>query len=120
MLNTSAENLVLRAGLAFAFLFPPINALYDPISWIGYFPAFMHGLLPDMLMLHIFGIIEVTIALWILSGKHIFIPCALATVMLLAIVAFNLQDFQVLFRDVAIASIALSLALGARKEKQST
>ena len=120
MWNFPLENLVLRAGLAFAFLFPPINAVFDPISWIGYFPAFLHGFLPDILMLHVFGIIEVGIALWILSGKNIFIPCMLATVMLLAIVAFNTQDFQVLFRDVAIASIALSLALGARNTKHST
>lgn len=118
MLTSSLPTVVLRSGLALAFLFPPINALYDPISWIGYFPGFMHGLLPDMILLHTFGIIEVAIALWILSGKHIFIPCTLAAVMLLAIVAFNFQDFQVLFRDVSIASIAISLALSARKAEQ--
>jgi uncharacterized membrane protein YphA (DoxX/SURF4 family) len=108
--NTIAD-WVLRIGVAFAFLYPPFNALGDPNSWIGYFPSFVHGIVPDMLLLHAFGIIEVVLALWILSGKYIFWPAAIATVMLVVIVAFNLPGFQVLFRDLTIAAAALALAL---------
>ncbi len=102
---------LVRLGVAFAFLFPPANALLDPYSWVGYFPPFVHGWLPDMVMLHAFGLVEVVIGLWILSGRRIFIPSVAAVVMLLAIVAFNLGDFQILFRDVSIALAALALAI---------
>jgi uncharacterized membrane protein YphA (DoxX/SURF4 family) len=99
-------------GAAFAFLYPPIAALLgDPYSWIGYFPAFTRGYVDEMLMLHLFGAIEVIIGLWILSGVRIFIPSVLATLMLVAIVMFNLNQFDILFRDLSIASLTLSLAI---------
>jgi hypothetical protein len=109
-------NLVLRAGLAFAFLYPPLDALADPSAWIGYFPPFMRltaqaGGISDLVLLHSFGAIEIIIALWILSGRKIFWPAAAAFAMLIAIVLFGLPDFQILFRDLSIASIALALCV---------
>ncbi len=103
-------DLLLRLAVAFAFLYPPINAWGDPNAWIGYFPQFMSGILPDETLLHVFGGIEILLALWILSGWKIVWPCVGAAVMLLAIVGFNMSEFQVLFRDVSIALAALALA----------
>lgn len=105
--------LLLRIGVAFAFLYPPINALSNPDSWIGYFPKFVHGLVPDLVLLHGFGLIEVVIALWILSGKKIFWPSLAASVMITTIVLMNLNNFEVLFRDLSIAVMALALAIDA-------
>ncbi|MDB5238103.1 MAG: hypothetical protein JWM46_373 [Candidatus Kaiserbacteria bacterium] len=102
--------LILRIGVAFAFLYPPISALYDPYSWLGYFPAFMHGYVPDMVLLHGFGILEVVIALWILSGRRVQYPSVLAALILLAIVIFDFSNFEVVFRDLSIAAGALALA----------
>lgn len=110
-MNRDWANLVLRTGLAFAFLYPPINALSDPNAWIGYFPHFLRGIVPDMVLLHSFGLVEVVIALWILSGRNIFWPSAVASLMLLAIVAMDFSEFQVVFRDLSIASIAVALAI---------
>ncbi|MFI5260495.1 MAG: hypothetical protein ACHQU0_01735 [Candidatus Paceibacteria bacterium] len=102
----------LRVGAAFAFLYPPIKAISDPISWIGYFPRFITSLPVDpLILLHGFGIIEVILALWVLSGKHIRIPAVLMTLMLLGIVGFNLGDMDLLFRDISIACMTLALAL---------
>lgn len=106
-----AARVVLRFGLAFAFLYPPLNALADPYAWIGYFPALVKGYVPDLLLLHAFGVAEGIIALWILSGWKIFWSSLIAVGMLLAIVAFNLNNFQVLFRDVSLAAMALALAM---------
>lgn len=102
---------VLRLGLAFAFLYPPLNALGDPNSWIGYFPQFTRGVVEDITLLHAFGVVEVIIALWILWGKYIFYPAAAAFAMLVGIVVFNPAEFQVVFRDLSIAAIALYLAI---------
>jgi hypothetical protein len=105
-------NLILRIGVAFAFLYPPFAALRDPLSWLAYFPPFLlHLGLPDMLLLHGFGLVEVVIALWVLWGKHIQYPAALATLMLLSIVYFNAGQFDVVFRDLSIACMSASLGL---------
>lgn len=36
-MNTArAVNLLLRIGVAFAFIFAALNALFNPYAWIGY------------------------------------------------------------------------------------
>lgn len=111
MSREAIADLVLRIGLAFAFLYPPINALVDSNAWIGYFPQFTRGIVDDALLLHAFGVVEVVIALWVLWGKYIFYPAAAALLMLVGIVVFNLSEFQVTFRDLSIAAIALYLCV---------
>ncbi|HEV7448994.1 MAG TPA: DoxX family membrane protein [Candidatus Paceibacterota bacterium] len=111
---TNAANLVLRIGVALAFLYPPVDALSNPDSWVGYFPQFvLNSGVPSQVLLHGFGIIEVVLALWILSGWRVMWPALLATLMLVGIVAFNLSQFEILFRDVSIAAGALALAVDA-------
>ncbi len=102
---------ILRASVAFAFAFPAIDAFWNPDSWFGYFPHFLRGFVPDMVLLHSFGTLELAIAVWILSGRSIFWPSALASVMLVAIVVFDNYQFEILFRDLAIAGAAAALAL---------
>ncbi len=108
---------LVRLGVAFSFLYPPIAAYFDPYSWIGYFPSFMKGFLPDELLLHSFGILEIIIGLWILSGIRIFIPSAIAAIMLFLIVLFNWPQLDVLFRDISIALAAVALAVMSFKEE---
>jgi uncharacterized membrane protein YphA (DoxX/SURF4 family) len=71
----------------------------------------MRGIVPDEVLLHSFGAIEVIIALWILSGWKVFYPAVIAGLMLLGIVAFNIPQFPIVFRDLSIAAMALALAL---------
>ena len=112
-------DLLLRLGVAFSFLFPPINAFIYPHDWVGYFPVFLRDLVvPEMVLLHVFGAVEIVIGLWILSGKRIFVPSLVATATLLGIVLVNIGDFQVLFRDLSIATAALALAVLNRPKKQ--
>lgn len=108
----SLTEMLLRVGVAIAFLYPPINAIFDPYAWIGYFPPFMLSIAGahDVLLLHLFGIVEVAIALWILLARNIRIPSIIATLLLVAIVAANLKQFPILFRDLSIALMAATLA----------
>ena len=112
MSNESKTHLVLRLGLAFAFLYPPFAAILDPVGWGAYFPHFLlvSGI-PTAILLHGFGIIEAVLAVWILSGWNIKIPATLCAILLILIVVSNLSNFDVVFRDVSIAAIALALML---------
>ena len=104
---------ILRAALAFAFLYPPISAWSDPFSWLGYVPAFAYVLWPwsHLVLLHLFGVAEIVLALWVLSGWRIALPSALACFLLLFIVVTNPGQFEILFRDLSIAAIAFVLAV---------
>ena len=111
MSREKLADFVLRIGLAFAFLYPPVSALFDPLSWIGYFPHFVRGYVPDMVLLHSFGAVEVVLALWLLSGWKVFYPAMLMSLMLLGIILFDISDFQILFRDVSILAIGVALVV---------
>ena len=112
--------LVLRVGLAFAFLYPAVSAYFNPFAWIGYFPLFVLEIVGnDTLTLHTFGVVEIIIALWLLWGKHIFYPSLLALFMLVGIVAFNFNQMDILFRDLGIAAMAFALVLASNPYKLS-
>ena len=117
LISAPLPEMLLRVGVAFSFLYPPINALVDPYAWSGYFPSFLLSIVgaQELLVLHLFGIVEVVLALWILFGKNIRVPSAIAAFLLLLIVVTNLNQFQVLFRDISIALMAGALALMHRK-----
>lgn len=111
-LRLSPAETLLRLAVAFSFIYPAVSALSDPYSWVGYFPSFLLASVgtSSLVLLHAFGVIEVLLALWVLFGKRIFVPSVIAAVMLLAIIAFNLAQFPILFRDVSIALACLALA----------
>jgi hypothetical protein len=111
------NTILLRVALAIAFIYPPVDAFFNPNAWISYFPSFMLNIVPNMVLLSAWGILEIIIAVWILSGKRIFIPSLLAGLLLCAIVAFNIPLMEILFRDVALALVAFTLAWWSWKPK---
>lgn len=117
-MSNTAQWLV-RVAVAFAFVYPPLNAAGNPDSWVGYFPPFMFSLgIPAEVLLHGFGVVEIVIAVWILWGWRLEIPSVIAAVMLVAIVACNLVQFEILFRDVSIALAAAALAADALAKRK--
>ena len=104
------STLLLRIAIAFAFLYPPFDALSNPNAWIGFFPPFVLGYVSNGTLLLLWGAVMVILALWILWGKKLFIPSAAATVVLLAIVAFNLPLLEIVFRDLSLALVAATMA----------
>ncbi|PIT91021.1 hypothetical protein COU17_02500 [Candidatus Kaiserbacteria bacterium CG10_big_fil_rev_8_21_14_0_10_49_17] len=113
---------LLRAGVAFAFLYPAISAVFNPFAWIGYFPVFLTSLAGEHTdwLLHLFGLSEVIIALWILIGKRIFIPASLASIYLIGIILFNIPQMDVIFRDISILAMSLALAVSYMPRKEIT
>ena len=119
MYGTTSEK-VLRIGLAFSFIYPAVSAWFNPFAWIGYFPPFMIEMAGEysMLLLHTFGVTELLIGAWLIFGKRVFVPSAIAFVYLLGIIVFNLGQLDVIFRDVSIAAIAVALILSEREQKK--
>lgn len=110
--KSKVTELLLRIGVAFSFIYPPISAFINPYSWVGYIPQFMTALpIEAVTLLHIFGIFELLVGAWILSGKRIFIPSILASAFLALIIIFNWTQMDVLFRDIPILLMALCIAL---------
>ena len=104
--------ILLRVGVAIAFVYPADEASFYPQAWIGVFPLWMRDLpIDDQLMLNLFGASEILIALWILIGKKIFIPSVLASGYLFSIIVLNWKFMDLLFRDIAILAIPLALAV---------
>lgn len=103
---------LLRVGVAFAFLYPPIHALAEPTMWIGYIPAWVPTLttIPAVTMLHLFGLIEIVLGVWLLIGRTVRIPALVAGALLLFITVANPNQFVILFRDVSLALAAFALA----------
>lgn len=105
--------LLMRLAVALSFIYPAVSAWFDPYAWIGYFPGFLldlAGTTPELL-LHAWGAFEILLALWIVFGKRVYVPSAIATAALIAVVAANPGQLPILFRDVSIALAATSLAL---------
>lgn len=107
----SPEN-ILAIGIAFSFIYPPVSALFNPYAWVGYFPVFVTALpVNELTLLHFFGLLEIIIAFWILFGRQLRVPLILAVALLVTIVVFNLNQFDVLFRDIAIIGMCIALYL---------
>ncbi|PCI90295.1 hypothetical protein COB18_00890 [Candidatus Kaiserbacteria bacterium] len=107
----SLNEKILRVGLAFTFVYPAVSAWFNSYAWIGYFPSFVLDIVGtyDIVFLHIFGITEIIIAIWLVFGKRIFWPALIAAGYLLAIILFNLNQFDVTFRDVGLLAMAGAL-----------
>lgn len=108
-------SLILRVALALSLLYPAIVGFINPLNWIGYFPSFLLNSSSGNLFLIVFGIFEIILALWILSGWKIIHSSSIAFVLLILIVLLNLSQFIILFRDVSIALSALALIVLHRK-----
>lgn len=103
--------ILLRVGLAFAFLYAAISAFITPSSWLGFLPSFLR----TTTILALFSIVEIIVALWLLSGKKVFYASILSVLMLLGIILFNLGALEIIFRDVTILLAALALVYHSKK-----
>lgn len=112
-------NWFLRGGIAFAFLYAAISGFIAPFDWIDYIPQFMTASVDAVVLLRVWGVVEIILALWILSGYKMYIPCTIAALSLIAIVLFNVGQFELLFRDLSIAAAAISLMLGSYRSTPS-
>ncbi len=112
--ENQAVFIILRLGLVFAFLYAAWSAHQNPSSWVGYFPQTILKIFGrnEALMMNTFGIFEVLLSIWILSGALAFWANGIATILPLVIVVSNWGGAaDVVFRDISIAAMSLALAV---------
>lgn len=106
----------LRSGLGIVFLYAAIASFLTPTSWAGFFPAWMAALLPVNILLILFSLFEILLALWLFSAYKAPYAGIVAAVILFLITVFNVQELDIVFRDVALLFAALALVLLHKEE----
>ncbi len=110
--SSAMTTLLLRIGLAFAFIYPPLSALADPYAWVGYIPdMLLSSGIDSMVLLHVFGVLELIIGILLLLDIHTRKVSAVAGVILFVIVAYHYKQMDVIFRDIPILLMAVALSL---------
>ena len=115
MNNEKLVSLFLRIGIAAVFLYAAVGATLEPLNWVGYFPEFVRVLIPGTILLPAFSICQLVLALWLISGKHMYLAATIASITLAAIIFANIKLFDIVFRDVAIFFAALALVFLSKK-----
>lgn len=110
-MNNAHKNavLILKVGVAFAFLYPAFSAFTDPAQWLGYVPMWIGQIFPRETFLTLFSSFEIFVALGILFTNRI-LPPIVAGLVLATIVIVNPREFSVIFRDLSIACMSFALA----------
>ena len=111
---------LLRAGLAFVFLYASVEIYIHPDNFLKYVPEMVTSVIPMDIFLHVFGVVEVALGVWLLTGWKGQYPSMISALMMAGIVVFNMEYFPVLFRNVAIGFGSLALVLlESEKEEQN-
>ena len=99
----------LRAGLAFAFLYPAIASLIAPSDWIGFSPHAVREIFGAERFLFFFSFVEILIGVGILFLHRPLVPAIAAIGVLSAVLSFNLGSLDLVFRDVSMLGMAAAL-----------
>ncbi len=108
-------SILLRIGLAFAFLYAAIAAFMTPTSWVGFVPGFIELILPKEIFLSVFSSLEIILGAWILSGYKTYYASIVASLFLAGIIVPNIFSMETIFRDVSILFMAIALAVLEKK-----
>ena len=117
MKNERLLSFLLRAGLAVVFLFAAVDATLNPTSWIGCVPQWVRAIIPGEFFLGAFSLFEAVLALWLFSGKKMFWASVVSSAILFLIVALNIGALDIVFRDIAILFMSLTLSVIAHDTK---
>jgi len=109
-------SLLLRSGLAIVFIYAAISSFLNPTNWIGFIPNFIELIIPKETFLIIFSIFEILLGFGLLLDYKIYNLSIISSVTLFVILFGNISALDILFRDVAILFMSLTLvALSYRK-----
>lgn len=104
------STIFLRMGLATVFIYAALGSTLSPNNWIGYLPPFFTAMFPAPSVLMVFSIVELALAVWLLSGVYVRYAALVSFFMLGGIVLSNFALLDISFRDIGLMFAALALA----------
>lgn len=109
---------VLRFGLGLVLIYAGIHMFFDPLSWLGFVPAWLAGLINAKTFLYIHAVAEFFLGLFLLFDWLTSLISFLVFADFLVIILFYGID-EVTFRDFGLMMAALSLFLLVRSKKEN-
>ncbi len=107
--NARTASIILRWGLAFVFFYTAVSSLRHPADWVGFFPHFLRTIFSDHFLLAGFSAVEIILAVWLFMGRKLLWSSGISAILLAGILIFNLDVFDIVFRDVGLLFAALAL-----------
>jgi hypothetical protein len=111
MRNIKLAAWFLRIGFAFVFTYASIEMYVNPLNFLKYTPGFILDVFPINAFLYSFGVAELLLAVWLLTKWKSEYSSIISVMLMIGIIVFNPEHFQVLFRNVAIAFGGLALLM---------
>ena len=110
-MKNPATSLILRLGLAYLFLYAGIDGLREPAVWVDYVPNVLPNLVSQMSLLDFASFLQIAVALFLLWKPMASYAALIGVGLLLGITFGNLAAFLVVFRDLALAFMALAVVV---------
>ena len=107
----------LRFGLAFVFVYAGISAFINPQNWIGFVPTFIGNFITRGFVLMGFSILEIILGIGLLFNYKTYYLSIISMIFLGVIMLPNTLILDIIFRDVAIFLMALTLMVLSKKNK---
>lgn len=102
---------LLRGGLAFVFIYSGISSFANPYSWVGFVPNIVKLIISRETFLFIFSIFQIILGMWLFSNYKVRIASIFSIISLSGIIIFNISSLEIIYRDIAILSMAVVLAI---------
>lgn len=116
--NKKASVFLLRVGLAWVFAYAAVSSFARPFNWVGFLPSWSRSILPGFISefaaLDIIALLELLLALWLLSGKKLALAALASSFFLAGILFTNLGLLDATFRDGGLLLASLALVLLSR------
>ncbi len=100
----------LRIGLAFVYMYAAFFISWDVKTGAKYVPPFVTSIIPLQTFLILFGVFEIFLSIWILTGKFKLYSALISAAFLIMITGLNYSYFGVLFRNIALIAASFALA----------
>jgi uncharacterized membrane protein YphA (DoxX/SURF4 family) len=108
-ININVARWFIRFGLAFVYGYAAVEIYLHPANFMKYIPPTVQSMVPTDLFLLVFGIFEILLVLWLLSGKKTEYAGFISFLLMVGIIIPNTEYFNVLFRNVSIALSSIAL-----------
>lgn len=102
-------SLIIRISLAIVFGYAAIGAFVQPIAWIGYIPDFVASFIDPKLALDGLSVVQLLLAIWLISGKYIKFSAGVSIAFLTGILFTSPGAILITFRDIGLIGAAVGL-----------